>query len=398
MGNTNQMGLEAEAKRASNWLCEFALPLWANQGFDRSHGAFHEQLDFSLAPVLNVPSRLMVQSRQVAVFAAAALSGRFSGGREIALLAAENMVHRYERADGDPGWILSIGRTDNSSNHLRDLYAHAFALFGLAWVLRLEKRQTFLDAIDRTLAFLDDFMADPVAGGYWDSIPRTDNLRRQNPHMHLFEAFIALYEATGDRSFLSRSKTLRNLAIERFLVPQGGALREYFFDDWSVAPSEGSGSVEPGHLFEWSWLLRRYQTASGEDQSDPIDRMMTLAIDRGLDEGSGRIVDKIGENGTLVDASSRSWPHAEALKALTAVSPELDSTRVHSITAILNRLMTIYCPLSLAGGWQDHFNSMDLPMRTSIPASTLYHLYFGITAVEDAIGLVARAPQMPSEI
>ena len=37
-------------------------------------------------------------------------------------------------------------------------------------------------------------------GGYYEGHPLGDPrnaLRRQNPHMHLFESFMALYDATG---------------------------------------------------------------------------------------------------------------------------------------------------------------------------------------------------------
>lgn len=324
----------------------------------------------------------MVQARQISVFSAAALSGRYLPGGSLALLAAENMITRFESADGQPGWVFSIQPNNREINPVRDLYAHAFVLFGLAWVLRLEKRETFIDAVERTIEFLDQYMSDPVNGGFWDSCPRTDGFRRQNPHMHLFEAFIALYETTGDRRFLNRGRELRDLALNRFLVAEGGALRELFYSDWSVAPAAGQGHVEPGHLFEWSWLLWQYQNASGEDQSDPIMRMMKMAVINGLDGPSGRIVDQISERGEVIEKSSRSWPHAEALKAMTSIPAFLGGGDAAIAIAILSRLMSLYCPTKLRGGWADQLDENDQPVRPNIPASTLYHLYFGVTAIE----------------
>lgn len=384
--------LNAEAERASAWLIESALPMWANRGFDHIHSAFHEQLDFSLFPITHIPSRLMVQARQVSVFAAAAISGRYPAGGELALIAAQNMIERYEHADGYPGWIFSLKEASIFSSQ-RDLYAHAFVLFSLSWVFRLEKRQCFLDAVDRTLSFLDEHMADPVAGGYWDNLPRTDKIRRQNPHMHLFEAFIALYEATGEVTFLERGRRLRDLAVEHFLARDNWALRECFFDHWEVSPLEGKGSVEPGHLFEWAWLLSRYQFLSGESQSDVIEGMMSLAIKSGLDTISGRIIDEIAEDGKPVRTSSRSWPHAEALKALTSNSSVRGGGRDALVALILRRLTTLYCPESLGGGWQDQLDKDDRPVSANIPASTFYHLYFGITSVADALRARQASPK-----
>ncbi len=377
--------LLAETRRAANWLTGAALPLWSSVGFDSVSGSFHEQLDFGLRPKQDAPKRVMVQARQVSVFSAAALSGRFDSGRELALVAAENMIKRFEGTDGNAGFAYSLGPKINQFDPLRDLYAHAFVLFALAWAMRLEARRSFELAIERTIDFLDEHMTDRVHGGLWDSAPRTDDLRRQNPHMHLFEAFIALYESTGDRRFLARGKVLRDLAITRFLQPDGGALREYFKEDWSVSPGPGKGVAEPGHLFEWSWLLARYQDLSGEDQARPIGRMMKLAIECGIDAQNGRIVDQISEMGVVLSPTSRSWPHAEALKALTVVDVSHLVCADTLITEILRRVLKHYCPTSLNGGWQDQLDGEDRAVRPNIPASTLYHLYFGIAAVEDAV-------------
>ena len=132
---------------------------------------------------------------------------------------------------------------------------------GLAWALRLGPDPRLEAAIAATLAVVDGPFADPVHGGCWDALPRPDALRRQNPHMHLFEALLALHETTGRADLLDRARALHALAVTRFLDPATGALREYYDDAWRVHPAPGAGRVEPGHLFEWAWLLRRYEAA-----------------------------------------------------------------------------------------------------------------------------------------
>lgn len=378
--------LSALTSRAETWLREAALPLWATRGFDARAGLFEEQLSFDGAPVLTVPRRVMVQCRQIAVFASAGLSGRFAGGGALATSTMQRVIERFHEADGRPGWVFSIDREGRVAEGKRDLYAHAFVLFALACVMRVERDPVFEAAVEATLRFLDDEFAGSSHGGFWDCLPRPDALRRQNPHMHLFEALIALFETTGRADVLTRVRRLRDLAVARFLDPATGALREYFSDDWRVHPAPGAGSVEPGHLFEWAWLLRRWQIVSGEDQAGPVGALLGLARRAGLDAATGRIVDEIGEDGVLRRASSRSWPHAEALKALTteaALSGSAPDPAITAITAILTRLLTVYCRPELGGGWIDHVDEGDRPISTVMPASTLYHLYFGITSVGD---------------
>ncbi len=379
----NNRDLEMTARRAENWLCSQALPQWSTRGFDAETGFFEEQLTFTGEPVRTVPRRVMVQSRQISVYAAAALSGRSVNGRELALGTMRRTIAAYHATDGQPGWVFSIDRAGRPVDSKRDLYSHAFVLFALAWVMRLERAPEFEEAIEATLAFLDKAFVDPANGGLWDCLPRPDALRRQNPHMHLFEAYIALFETTGRADVLERGRRLRDLAVQRFIDLETGALREYFLDDWRVYPAPGKGSVEPGHLFEWAWLLRRWQTASGEDQSAVVERLIALAISAGLDVERGRIVDEIGENGSLRRATSRSWPHAEALKSLMTEAAINRHPPDPSAAAILSRLLEVYCRPDLGGGWIDHVDSEDRALASVMPASTLYHLYFGIDALSN---------------
>jgi mannose/cellobiose epimerase-like protein (N-acyl-D-glucosamine 2-epimerase family) len=368
----------------SNWLRLEALPLWANNGFDSAHDMFEERLTFAGEPMA-APRRVMVQARQSATYAAAALSGRFADGASIANKAGRTMVQRYFEADGSAGWVFSLDRDGNVADAKRDLYAHAFVLFALAWLLRLECDTVFTSAVNKTLKFIDSHFTDPIRGGCWDCLPRLDSLRRQNPHMHLFESLIALFETTRSEEILVRCKALRELAARYFIDPESGAVREYYDDNWTVSPASGEGSVEPGHLYEWAWLLRRYEKISGEDQSEVVASMLDLALRTGTDRARGRIIDEIDETGNVRAQSSRSWPHAEALKALsTEVS--LSGFRDFDLLArILRRIGEVYCAGSLHGGWVDHVDTQDHPISQFMPASSLYHIYFGITSIEDLL-------------
>ncbi len=370
---------------ASRWLSVKALPLWASNGFDRAREAFEEQLDFDGTPVATVPRRVMVQARQISVYAAAALAGIYPGGGEQALRAAHAMMRTYREADGAPGWVFSVDRTGRVVDGKRDLYAHAFVVFGLAWAMRLERDRRMVHAVADTLKVLDRHFADAAHGGYWDCLPRPDALRRQNPHMHLFEALLALAETSGGDEALARCDKLRALAIDRFLDRESGMIREHFDERWNVHPEPGRGSVEPGHLFEWAWLLRRYETATGYNQDEPVSRLIDAGLRYGLDEERGRIVDEIAEDGSARSASSRSWPHAEALKALSAEASRSSAAASRLLAPILRRLRSVYCEDRLQGGWIDHVDAKDGPISAVMPASSLYHLYFGMSAVRDLV-------------
>lgn len=372
---------------AERWLRDQALPLWSTAGYDAANASFVEALDLDGRPLPDLPRRLMVQARQVAVFATAARSGAFPEGAAIARTAAEAMIARYLAADGAPGWVFSVGADGRVVDPTRDLYAHAFALFGLAAARRLEPSERIDSAIGATLAFLDGPFRDPDHGGWWDALPRKDRLRRQNPHMHLFEALLALHDATGDAALLKRCAGIDALARRHFLNP-AGALVEDFSDDWHIAPAPGGGRVEAGHQFEWAWLFRQYEAASGENRDSVVGALLESALRSGVDPATGRICDAAGEDGTLRNRASRSWPHAEALKALAGervrgwrLPAALAGLDPGIVERIAGRLLTLYCPPELRGGWIDQLDAADRPQSARMPASSLYHLYFGFRAL-----------------
>ena len=258
--------LRISVARLRRWVVDQALPLWGATGFDASRGAFVERLTFEGAPHLAAPRRAMVQARQIYVFSHAALLGWSPEGKTIALEAAHRLIDRYHGADGAPGWVFAVHPDGAVHDAKRDFYAHAFALFGLAWAYKLEPEPRFLSTALATLRVLDQHFASP-SGGYHSVLPADAGRREQNPHMHLFEAMLAWFEATGSAVFLARAGELYAMMAGRFFQPQSGILAEYFDGSWNPRAGLHGRICEPGHHFEWSWLLRRYAGLAG--RSDP---------------------------------------------------------------------------------------------------------------------------------
>src|SRR5262249_27538693 len=148
---------------------------------------FHERLRFSGEPIADVPRRLMVQARQIVVFARAGHAGWYVGGNRLALDAFENARRRYRSADDAPGWIFSVQPDGRPADRTRELYAHAFVLYMLAWLYRIGGEPSILMLADETLSDIDRIFSSGDEG-YLSRVPGPEDLREQNPHMHLFEA------------------------------------------------------------------------------------------------------------------------------------------------------------------------------------------------------------------
>jgi mannose/cellobiose epimerase-like protein (N-acyl-D-glucosamine 2-epimerase family) len=363
---------ELAVRRLQAFIVQRALPLWAAAGFDGLGEHFYERLDFSGRPLKDLPRRLMVQARQIVVYSRAALMDWSSNGKDIALRAFESLCPSYRSPDGDAGWIFSVDVNGCPADKTRDLYAHAFVLYMLAWLYRLDGKASYLSLADRTLAEIDRIFSSG-GPGFASKAPALKNLREQNPHMHLFEALLALAEASGMERYLVRANALVDL-FDRFLTdPATGTVREVFDRDWKPCLAAGENLVEPGHQMEWAWLLREWQRLTGVSASERVARLIAHATAFGIDRRRGIVRSVVRENGEVVSAASRVWPQTETIRALCR--EDIGGERWPNLVCeITDGLFRTHLPLDLNGGWIDQVDQNGAPVVDYMPASTLYHL------------------------
>jgi mannose/cellobiose epimerase-like protein (N-acyl-D-glucosamine 2-epimerase family) len=363
------------------WAAEQALPLWAISGFESSTGLFYERLSFDGAPIELPARRLMVQARQIATYSRAIVHGCYRP--EFAIDRCLNTLRRrYSGSDGAPGWVFSIGPTLQPADPTRDLYAHAFVLYALAWSYRLLNEPYILRWAGELLEVLDrHFLQED--GSFADSVPPRDNVRRQNPHMHLLEAFLAMAEASGDSQYLERAGTLARFGMAHFRGPRTGLLLEELGADWKPLYPPGSNRAEPGHLFEWSWLLRELERLGGGSFEPEASHFLAFAGAHGVEKGTDLIFDAVSESGAVLGGHFRLWPHAEAVKAYEAAPSDALIKNQMLADCYLTRLLDVFAPGGLNGGWIDRIDADGSAVVDHMPASSLYHLMGAIFAVSD---------------
>jgi mannose/cellobiose epimerase-like protein (N-acyl-D-glucosamine 2-epimerase family) len=381
---TGDVDVERSVARLKGWVLGEALPLWGQTGFDSARGSFVERLTFEGAPLLWAPRRAMVQARQIYVFSHAASLGWWPEGKVVALEAAHRLIDRYHGVDGGHGWIFSVHPDGAVHDAKRDFYAHAFALFGLAWAYKLAPEPRFLSAALNTLSVLDQHFESPT-GGYHSVLPADASKREQNPHMHLFEAMLAWFEATGREMFLARAAELYGMMAARFFQHQTGILAEYFDGSWNPRGGIAGRICEPGHHFEWSWLLRRYAKLSGRGDSS-IARALKQFGDRYGSDSEGFIVDELLDDGRVHKTSRRCWPHTELIKAEVAAAESGDREAAARAAQTIDRLLAVFLGRPVAGGWIDHVDANGAPIVNSMPASTLYHVFLAAAEADRVWG------------
>jgi mannose/cellobiose epimerase-like protein (N-acyl-D-glucosamine 2-epimerase family) len=364
--------LKPAAAHLREWASQQALPLWATAGFDREHGRFEERLSLRGEPLTDVPQRLMVQARQIFSYGLAARRGWYRGARELVEVAYASMVRDFHRRDGRDGWVFSISRDGAISDATRDLYAHAFVLLGIASYVGAGGARGALSLADETLAFIESHLRAP-AGGYLDAMPRPDSLRRQNPHMHMLEGLLSLWSASGERRYLVQAEKIFELFATRFFRPDSGVLGEYFDDTLTPASGTTGEIVEPGHHYEWTWLLRWLERESGRAVQPYADALYRHADAHGYD-GEGLVMDELLRDGRPHKRSRRAWPITEAIKGNLAEAALGRPGSVDKVVALTDRLHDRFLTEDLQGGWMDRLDEHGRPAIDFMPASTLYHV------------------------
>ena len=373
--------LEAALRRLVDWYWAEALPLWARAGYDDARGGFYECLDFKAAPVTDAVRRVRVQARQVYVFASTA--ERLPDAEKLALAGFEYFLERACPDGGARGCVHLLTPAGAVADDRRDLYDQAFLLLACAAMHRAFRDPRALELANRTDDFLTRELSSPEGG--WREDDKASLPRRQNPHMHLYEAFMALHEATGEARWLERARSVYAIFRRCLFDSTTGVLREFFTDNWSLAPGYEGRTVEPGHMAEWALLLERYNDITGEPVEDAQKALLETVVKHGAKAQRGFLVDRYVEGAANPDASARLWPQTEYLKASLIMARKGDEAAAARAEAVIEALFETYLAQPVAGLWCDRYDGAGKPIAEDVPASILYHLHEAAREAERAL-------------
>lgn len=372
---------------ANRWLSIDALPLWIDHGYDEKLGLFHERLDFSGRPLEALPRRLMVQCRQLYVLTHLSLRG-MCNCRELIDRTWWQIKSYFYHKDLPHRWIFSINAQGEIHDGKCDSYTLAFLVFALAWLYRLKPDPSYLTAADEVLGILEGPLA-ANKGGVIDALPRSEQMLRQNPTMHLLEACLALHESARRPQDLDRARALYEHFSRHMLWRDHAALPEVHDDAWNPESIDGNW-YEPGHHFEWVWLLRRFSMLSGITVDNDIRLLLSRAEREGLD-AEGFPIERIGIMDALPVKSKRSWGACEYLKACAAeaeASPEDAQKWQQKAAYTLRALYTGFLQTDFRGLWRDRLDESGNNLSIDVPTSSLYHIVFALMECERVFGRI----------
>ena len=349
---------------------------------------------------------MLVQARQLFGFMLAEQRGwRAQGLAEELAASADWFVDNCFRPDGLAGRRIDIERgllLDDRPT----LYDNAFCLLALAQGRKILGEARAGTLIGQLLGSLDRHLGLAEGDGWRESIPAPKR-RLQNPHMHLFEALLVLYDQTRSDAAHRRAEALLGFIGQRFFDRQGHLVREAVLPgaqadeaggnsaertqgggDGHIGDQGGEEGYEPGHSMEWVWLLGYRARLFGA----PLHEFALPLYQRACaaSTGAARTPMRLAADNSPIDANCRLWAQAESLKAHLCMfelgPPNLAAAAgersLACAEAILGRWLVGVAP----GGWMDRVGADGKPAAETMPASTGYHLFLAISELSRVAG------------
>jgi mannose/cellobiose epimerase-like protein (N-acyl-D-glucosamine 2-epimerase family) len=365
-----------------SWLLEAAYPLWATRGIDTVRGGFHERLTMA-AEATDDARRARVQPRQVFAFSRAASLDWKGSATEAVRQGLQFFLAHYRRPDGLFRTLVTAAGAVVDDRPL--LYDQGFALLAFAAAEPLMRGCIDLVAEGEQLRCALFKHLKRAGPGFETGLPHAPPLLA-NPHMHLLEAALAWLDAGGGSQWRVLADELGELALSHFIDPATGMLHESFGEAWAPAPPGADAMVEPGHQFEWAWLLMRWGWGRVAVREAAL-RLIELGERCGV--RGGVAINGMGDDGSPRDCVARLWPQTERLRAAALAARLQGDSRYWKMTADAAAGLIRYLATPLRGLWYDRLLPSGEFVEETVTAGNLYHI---VGAICELVVLMRATP------
>ncbi|WP_455925282.1 AGE family epimerase/isomerase [Pseudomonas putida] len=330
------------------------VPLWQGPGWNAELALPYEALDPQHRPMPVQRYRAMACARQLYLF-----SGLIEqpGAREHAAALFRSLQKHFHDAEHG-GWFYSIDAQARPLDRSKDLYTHAFIVFACAHYWHKSRDPLAESVLDAALSVVatqfstGDGLYEATLAEDWSEVGAGP---LQNPLMHLAEAFLATLAVRDDQAVSQALLDLCTAMQARFVDPASGFLMEKpcgAVDNW----------WEPGHQFEWFYLLESSALLRGGDLHGSLDRAFAASERMGVKDGG--VLAMLDVDGGVRDGTQRIWAQAEYLRALTL---RADGDVEGQLRVLRERFLH-------AGGWYECRDAAGVVTRLDMPSTTPYHL------------------------
>lgn len=393
-----------------DWLWTQASGLWDffQGGFIDPKGGF-----FDLTPegrpidTAGQVHPIHISARAVHCFAIADLLGR--PGSHAVVDHGMEMIWSQHRDSVNGGYFWSM-KDEAPVDATKQGYGHAFVLLAAssAKLVGHPLADRMLADVSEVLetrfweegagAIKEEFTADwqPLEGGTY---------RGQNSNMHLTEALMAAFEATGERQYLHKAKRIAERIINNAARSVGWRVAEHFDRSWSINrdychPNEmfRPAGTTPGHWLEWARLILQLWVLDGKREAwmvDAAEGLFRQSMALGWDASHGGFFYTLDWQDAPDKRMKLWWTACEAVGAahfLNELRPSQEwETAYRQVWDVLSSAFVD----RTYGGWREELTEDLQPSFTIFPGKgDIYHaLQACLIPLYPATGSLTRAIQ-----
>ena len=304
--------------------CQSILDFYTDRVVDQTGGYHQNFLDDG--SLFDTHFKQLVSSTRIIVnYATAALVFQRDDYLQIARHGLNYLEQVHWQADTETyAWTLN---NHQPLDMTQQAYGYAFVLLAYA----AARKAALIDSdapLLKVYQLLEQRFWQADFGLYADEISPAGVLsdyRGQNSNMHLCEAMLAAFEATGNELFLQRANQLAyNIAVRQADLTQGLVWEHYntaFQPDWDYNKADPKNlyrpwGFQPGHQTEWTKLLlilNRHQPQAWltERAASLFDRAYLQA----WDAEHGGLIYGFNPEGRWCDDDKYFWVQAESFAA-----------------------------------------------------------------------------------
>jgi mannose/cellobiose epimerase-like protein (N-acyl-D-glucosamine 2-epimerase family) len=285
---------------------------------------------------------------------------------------------RFRRPDGFYRTLVSASGEPLSDAAL--LYDQAFVLLGYAAAARALDDVTHFERKAIALWDLMEKRWRTQSGGFLSG-DNAEQVRLSNPHMHLLEACIAWQRIGAQGAWKHGVKDLAELATAKLADPLSGSIYETYDANWHAqVDALDRRVVEPGHQFEWAWLLLQCTGERASEYHHAALRLIAFAERHGILNKAA--INSIFHDGSSCDANARLWAQTERLKALVLAHELTGDVALEPRAIEAAATLMAYLDTPTAGMWHDQRNMDGSFESAPSPASSFYHIVSAIKQLD----------------
>jgi len=342
--------LEIWIREMKDHLSRELLPFWVDRVWDAENGGFITQFDGEGRDTGLDEKSLLAHMRTIYSLSLAYQKG--NGGEACRRLAEKGVDYALEKY-WDPvygGFYWLFNRKGSPVIDQKIIYGHSFAIYALATYTTATGDPRGLAWAEKCFDLLQKYAAETSCGGYWEMFHRDWRLcgpgaaggdrKTLDVHMHLMEAFTALYECSGKDIHRRKLQEIIQILLEKILHPVYRTGIPQFYRNWEIAPQikfdiiwgwdrfDGESQEKPnsldntsyGHNVEFFWLLLEALRVLGEDVTPYLPLFTTIlnhSVEHGVDwEYGGVYVEGSLDGSRVHDYAKEFWQQAEFLSGM----------------------------------------------------------------------------------